>query len=92
MNKTLTVEIDGFKFKGELLATREEFYFTVWTVTEVSTGREFETIDAANEACDMAFEDEKVAREAASFAGIDFEHLCDMAHRFNSRADRESRM
>lgn len=93
MNKVLEITTaDGLKIKGELLATRSEFYFTVWQVTEISTGRTFEDIDAANAELDLAMDAESIAREAAVEAGIDYVELCDMAWHFNSRADRENRM
>lgn len=86
MNETLTVESDGIRFKGDLLATREEFFFTLWEATEISTGRTFETLDEVNAEFDLSMNEETLARLAATEAGIDYERLCDMSHSFSRRA------
>lgn len=70
MNSIVTVKTDGLEIKGELLATREEFYFTVLSVTETETGRTFDTVERANEALDLALDSEMLENLACKQAGV----------------------
>lgn len=71
MNSLVTLNTaDGLEIKGELLATREEFYFTVNSITETETGRTFATVDAANEALGLAMDSEYLENLACKQVGI----------------------